>query len=74
MYAPAMEWLNDQHLLYFGVVAREGSVTRAAAELQLGQPTISARLHLLEDTFGHTLFRRVGRHLMLTDVCQDVFR
>jgi len=51
MYAPAMEWLNYHHLLYVWVVARDGSVPRAAAELQLGQPTIDAQLH-------HPLLRR----------------
>ncbi len=69
-----MEWLNYHHLLYFWVVAREGSVTRAAAELRLGQPTISAQLRALEDSLGEKLFRRVGRNLVLTDVGRDVLR
>ncbi len=69
-----MEWLNYHHLLYFWVVARRGSVTRAAAELRLGQPTISAQLRTLEESLGEKLFRRVGRHLVLTDVGRDVFR
>jgi LysR family transcriptional activator of nhaA len=29
-----MDWINYHHLLYFWVVAREGSVVRACAELQ----------------------------------------
>ena len=37
-----MEWLNYHHLLYFWVVAREGSVAKASEELRLAQPTISA--------------------------------
>lgn len=69
-----MEWLNYHHLLYFWVVARQGSVTRAAAELRLGQPTISAQLRTLEESLGEKLFHRVGRHLVLTDVGRDVFR
>jgi LysR family transcriptional activator of nhaA len=69
-----MEWLNYHHLLYFWVVAREGSVTKAAAELRLGQPTISAQLRTLEERLGEKLFRRVGRNLVLTDVGRDVLR
>ena len=69
-----MEWLNYQHLLYFWAVARRGSVTRAAAELGLGQPTISAQLRSLEENLGEKLFRRVGRNLVLTDAGRDVLR
>ena len=69
-----MEWLNYHNLLYFWTVAREGSVTRAAAELRLAQPTISAQLRLLEDSLGQKLFKRIGRNLVLTDVGHDVFR
>src|SRR5690348_15974152 len=47
-----MEWLNYHHLLYFWTVAREGSVTRAAAELRLGQPTVSAQIRTLEEALG----------------------
>jgi len=69
-----MEWLNYHHLLYFWTVAREGSVTRAAAELRLGQPAVSAQIRTLEEALGEKLFTRVGRHLVLTDVGRIVFR
>jgi len=69
-----MEWLNYHHLLYFWMVAREGSVTRAATELRLGQPTVSAQIRTLEEAFGEKLFARVGRNLVLTDVGRFVFR
>lgn len=69
-----MEWLNYHHLLYFWVVAREGSVTKAAAQLRLGQPTVSAQLRNLEERLGEKLFRRVGRNLALTDAGRDVLR
>lgn len=69
-----MDWLNYQHLLYFWMVARRGSVTRAAEELSLGQPTISAQLRKLEESFGEKLFRRSGRGLVLTDAGRDVLR
>jgi LysR family transcriptional activator of nhaA len=69
-----MEWLNYHHLLYFWVVAREGSVTKAAVELRLGQPTISAQLRSLEESLGQKLFRRAGRNLVLTDAGREVLR
>ncbi len=69
-----MEWLNYHHLLYFWTVARTGSVTEAAAELQLAQPTVSGQLRSLEEALGEKLFRRVGRQLVLTDYGQIVYQ
>lgn len=46
-----MESLNH-HLLYFGVFAKDGSMTRASEVLRLPHPTISAQIHLLEEIFG----------------------
>ena len=63
-----MEWLNYHHLLYFWVVAREGSIARATEVLNLTQPTISAQIRLLEESLGEKLFRKEGRGLALTDV------
>ena len=63
-----MEWLNYHHLLYFWVVAREGSIARASAELRLAKPTISAQIHQLEDVLGEKLFTRRGRLLVLTEI------
>ena len=69
-----MEWLNYHHLLYFWTVARTGSVTAAAAELRLAQPTISGQLRALEDALGEKLFVRVGRNIALTEFGQTVYR
>lgn len=68
-----MEWLNYHHLLYFWMVAKTGSVTRACEELRLSQPTISAQLHTLEASLGEKLFNRVGRRLQLTEVGRVVY-
>lgn len=62
-----MEWLNYHHLLYFWVVAREGSIAAATAKLNLTQPTISAQLRLLEESLGEKLFEKSGRRLVLTE-------
>ena len=69
-----MEWLNYHHLLYFWVVAKEGSIARASAELRLAQPTISGQLRQLENVLGDKLFERKGRNLALTELGQIVYR
>lgn len=69
-----MDWLNYHHLLYFWVVAREGSVTRASEQLHLSQPTISAQIRSLEESLGQKLFARSGRNLVLTEIGKLVFR
>jgi LysR family transcriptional activator of nhaA len=69
-----MDWLNYRHLYYFWLVAREGSIARAAEQLHLAHPTISKQLHQLESSFKDKLFDRVGRNLVLTEFGQTVFR
>lgn len=69
-----MEWLNYHHLLYFWVVAREGSIVRASEELMLSQSTISEQIRSLEASLGEALFARVGRNLALTEMGHMVFR
>ncbi|UCF33019.1 MAG: transcriptional activator NhaR [Phycisphaerales bacterium] len=69
-----MEWLNYHHLLYFWVVAREGTIAAACDQLGLAQPTISAQIRSLEQSLGHKLFRRMGRNLVLTEIGQEVYR
>ena len=54
--------------------SRQGSVTRAAAELRLAQPTVSTQLRALEQGLGEKLFARTGRRLVLTDVGRLVLR
>jgi LysR family transcriptional activator of nhaA len=68
-----MEWMNYHHLLYFWLVAREGSVKRASELLNLTQPTISNQLRMLEESLGEKLFARSGRRLVLTEVGQAVY-
>jgi LysR family transcriptional activator of nhaA len=69
-----MRWINYHHLLYFWTVAREGSVTRAAALLHLTQPAISTQVRTLERALGERLFDRRGRRLVLTEAGSVVFR
>ena len=69
-----MEWLNYHHLLYFWMVAKHGSITRASVELRLAHPTISGQIHQLEEVLGEKLFVHSGRNLALTDSGRIAFR
>ncbi|HEX8253999.1 MAG TPA: transcriptional activator NhaR [Thermoanaerobaculia bacterium] len=69
-----MEWLNYHHLLYFWVVAREGSIAKATKKLNLTQPTISTQLRQLEDSLGEKLFAKSGRGLVLTEAGKIALR
>lgn len=60
-------WLNYHHLFYFKAIAEEGSVSKAAEKLRLGQPTLSAQLKQFEETLGITLFERQHKKLILTE-------
>jgi LysR family transcriptional activator of nhaA len=68
-----MKSINYNHLYYFWMVAREGSVVRAAEELMLSQPTVSSQIKDFEKSIGHALFDRVGRGLALTDAGRITF-
>jgi LysR family transcriptional regulator, transcriptional activator of nhaA len=58
---------NFRHLHYFWVVAKEGSITRAAERLGLAVQTVSTQLALLEQSIGKSLFQQQGRRLVLTE-------
>jgi DNA-binding transcriptional LysR family regulator len=58
--------MNTDQLRLFLVIAQHRSLSRAAAELDLGQATVSDRLHALEAELGAPLFERHGRGVVLT--------
>lgn len=68
-----MDWLNYNHLFYFWLVAREGSIARACEQLQVTQPTISTQIRNLERSLGEKLFTRAGRGLQLTEAGRTTF-
>lgn len=74
MSARHMDTLNFHHLRYFWVVAREGSVSRAARKLRVTQPTVSEQVRALQDSLGEQLLRRDGRGVSVTDAGQTVLR
>ena len=57
--------MHIDQLTAFDRVAREGSFSRAAVSLGLGQPAVSARILALEESVGGALFVR-GRRIRLT--------
>jgi LysR family transcriptional activator of nhaA len=69
-----MNWLNYHHLLYFWMVAREGTILKAAEKLHIGQPAISTQLRILEESLGLKLFQKSGRTLQLTEAGRTVYR
>ena len=74
-------WINYHHLFYFKTIAEEGTVSKAAAKLRVGQPTLSAQLRQFEDAIGVQLFERQHKKLVLTeqgkvalDYSKNIFR
>ena len=65
--------LNYQHLYYFWMVAKHGSVSAACELLHLAQPTVSAQLAIFEQAVGTKLLVKQGRKLMLSDTGRAVF-
>lgn len=61
---------NHRHLYYFWVVAKEGSMSRAAERLDMAVQTVSAQVRELERDLGCQLLRPAGRGLALTDAGQ----
>ena len=60
-------WINYHHLFYFKTIAEEGTVSKAADKLRIGQPTLSAQLKQFESSLGVQLFERSHKKLILTE-------
>src|SRR5579871_5295268 len=68
--------MTEDYNLYplhvFRIVARLGSVTRAAQELYISQPAVSSHLKALEARYKAALFERTPRGMLLTPVGEIV--
>ena len=53
--------------MIFVAVAKHLSVTRAAEELHISQPSVSQQLKLLEESCGVKLYKMMGRKIELTE-------
>ena len=58
--------INLEYYKIFYYVARQGSVTAAAAELSVSQPAVSQAIKALEHAVGIPLFVRTGKGVRLT--------
>jgi LysR family transcriptional regulator, low CO2-responsive transcriptional regulator len=61
---------TPQQLRAFEAAARLVSVTKAAQELHVSQPTVSVQLRELAQAVGEPLFNTVGRRIQLTQAGQ----
>jgi len=64
---------SPRHLLVFEAAARCGSFTRAARELNVQQPAVSASIRQLEAALGTRLFARAHRSVILTQAGERLF-
>ena len=64
---------SPRHLLVFEAAARTGSFTRAADELNVQQPAVSASIKQLEASLGVPLFARAHRSVTLTHAGERLF-
>ncbi len=53
-------------------IAKHGSFTRAAEELELTQPTVSQQIKRLTQTIGMPLFEQLGKQIYLTAAGKEV--
>lgn len=64
---------SPRHLLVFEAAARTGSFTKAAQELNVQQPAVSASIKQLESSLGTLLFVRSHRLVTLTHAGERLF-
>src|SRR6056300_1800346 len=61
-----------QQMKLFEAVARLRSVTRAAEEVSLTQPSVSMQIKALEEKIGIPLIDQIGKSLYLTQAGEEV--
>jgi DNA-binding transcriptional LysR family regulator len=66
--------LNFNHLYYFYAVAKAGSFSEAARELNVSQSSVSVQIRLFEDYLEHKLFNRLKKGVELTESGMVVFQ
>ncbi len=69
-----MAHLNYNHLYYFWMVRKKGSVAKAAEALFLTPQTVTGQIRQLEQRLGGKLFKRQGRQLVTSELGELVFR
>ncbi|CAH0532691.1 Transcriptional activator protein NhaR [Vibrio stylophorae] len=69
-----MSHLNYNHLYYFWMVCKQGSVSKAAEALFLTPQTVTGQIKALEMRLDGKLTKRDGRNLVPTELGQLVFQ
>ena len=59
--------MDVKQLKYFRAIAMEGTISGAAKQLYMSQPSLSQQLHLLEKELDVQLFDRSSRRMILTE-------
>ncbi len=69
-----MSHLNYNHLYYFWMVCKQGSVSKAADALFLTPQTVTGQIKALEDRINGKLTKRVGRNVEPTELGQLIYK
>lgn len=64
--------MHTNHLAYFVEVAKQGSISKAAKNLFISQPSLSASIAKLEEELGIRLFHRSQSGAQLTEQGQQI--
>ena len=64
---------SPRHLIFFEAAARLGSFTKAAQELNVQQPAVSAAIRQMEESLAVPLFHRAHRTVILTPAGERLF-
>lgn len=62
-----------RHMKIFVTVYQHSSVTKAAGELHLAQPSVSLAVKELEEYYGIRLFERIGRGIRPTEAGSEFY-
>ncbi len=69
-----MRHVTLHQLRIFEAIARRKNFTRAAEELFLTQPTVSAQIKQLTDIVGTPLFEQIGKRIFLTAAGEELYK
>lgn len=69
-----MNAYNFNHLYYFYITAKLEGITVAAKHLNTSQSSLSVQIKNLEHNIGKSLFKKVGRHIELTEDGKELFQ
>ncbi|WP_413283799.1 transcriptional activator NhaR [Vibrio sp. MA40-2] len=69
-----MSHLNYNHLYYFWMVCKQGSVSKAADALFLTPQTVTGQIKALEERVGGKLTKRSGRSIQPTELGQLIYK